>query len=62
MPRLGPRVGPIGVALTAWDLWRRIPPKHRKRILAAARKHGPTIASRLAAEFDAAQRRRRGRR
>jgi hypothetical protein len=41
--RLGPRVGPLGVALTAWDLWRRIPPSQRKRLLAQARKHGPKL-------------------
>ena len=34
----------MGLALTAWDIWRRIPPKHRKTILKQARKHGPTIA------------------
>jgi hypothetical protein len=57
--RLGRRAGPLGIALTAWDLWRRLPPKQRKRLLAAARKHGPTVAMRLAAEFDAARKRRR---
>jgi hypothetical protein len=38
------RAGPLGFALTAWDIWRRIPPKHRRTILTQARKHGPTIA------------------
>jgi hypothetical protein len=37
------RAGPVGVALTAWDLWRRIPPRQRKMLLRQARKHGPTI-------------------
>ena len=51
MPRLpyflvGKRLGPFGVALTAWDLWRRIPPAHRKRIVKAAREHGPRLAAR----------------
>jgi hypothetical protein len=32
------------MALTAWDVWRRIPPKQRKLLLAQARAHGPTIA------------------
>jgi hypothetical protein len=40
------RAGPLGLALTAWDLWRRIPPKHRKTIVRQARKHGPKIAKR----------------
>ena len=41
------RVGPIGFALTAWDVWRRIPPKHRKTILRQARKHGPTVVKQV---------------
>jgi hypothetical protein len=41
---LGRRVGPLGVALTLYDIWRRIPPKHRKRLLQQARKHGPRLA------------------
>jgi hypothetical protein len=52
MPRVttlfGRRLGPIGVALTAWDLWRRIPRHHRKRIIRAARKHGPRVARHVA--------------
>jgi hypothetical protein len=48
MPKLGRlagrRVGPWGTALVVWDIWKRIPPKHRKRILQEARKHGPRLA------------------
>ena len=47
MPRLRPRVGPIGIALTAWDIWRRLPPRQRKQILNIARKHGPRVAARV---------------
>ena len=65
---LGRRAGPVGVALTAWDLWRRLTPKQRRRVLAAARKHGPkvvegarkhgpAVAARIAAEVDAAAKR-----
>jgi hypothetical protein len=36
-------MGPVGVVLTAIDIWRRIPPKHRRRIVSEARKHGPRI-------------------
>jgi hypothetical protein len=46
-PRLTRRLGPVGVALTAWDIWRRLPPKQRKQILNVARKHGPKVASRV---------------
>jgi hypothetical protein len=38
------RLGFWGIALTAWDLWRRIPKKHRKRMLAELRQHAPTVA------------------
>jgi hypothetical protein len=40
------KAGVVGLAMTAWDIWRRIPPQHRKTILRQARKHGPTIAKR----------------
>jgi hypothetical protein len=39
------KLGPVGVALTAWDLWRRLPPEYRRQILAASRKHGPRVAA-----------------
>ena len=53
MPRIpffliGRRAGPVGLVLTAWDIWRRLPPKQRRRILDATRKHGPRIASQAA--------------
>jgi hypothetical protein len=32
--------------LTAWDIWRRIPPRQRVVLLMLARKHGPRIAKR----------------
>ena len=41
---LGRRAGAVGLVLTTWDVWRRIPPHHRKRLIAGARKHGPTVA------------------
>jgi hypothetical protein len=48
MPRMtrlfGRKMGPIGLALTAYDIWRRIPPKHRRRLIAEARRHGPRLA------------------
>jgi hypothetical protein len=50
------RAGPVGLVLTAWDIWRRIPPRHRKTIVKQARKHGPRIAARV---IQAQQRRRR---
>jgi hypothetical protein len=50
------RTGTIGLALTAWDIWRRIPKQHRRVILRQARIHGPRLASKL---MEQQQRRRR---
>jgi hypothetical protein len=41
---LARRLGWWGLVLTAWDLWRRIPKRHRKRMLAELRRHAPTVA------------------
>jgi hypothetical protein len=47
VPRLRPRIGPVGVALTLYDVWRRLPPRQRKQVIALARKHGPKVAARV---------------
>jgi hypothetical protein len=49
VPRLplSRRFGPVGLALTVWDIWRRLPPKQRKQVLHAARKHGPKVAKKV---------------
>ncbi|MBD0330329.1 MAG: hypothetical protein ICV64_09535 [Thermoleophilia bacterium] len=39
------RLGPAGVALTAYDIWRRLPPQHRRRLLEEGRRHAPTVAA-----------------
>lgn len=58
MPRLFPRrAGAFGLALAAYDLWRRLPEPQRRQVTAAARKHGPRLASQ-AAKAAAARRRR----
>lgn len=44
------RLGWWGVVLTAWDLWRRIPKRHRRRIYGEVRKHAPTVARAVARE------------
>jgi hypothetical protein len=43
------RPGAIGLALTAYDIWRRLPPSQRRQIMGAARRHGPKIAKAAAA-------------
>jgi hypothetical protein len=55
--KLSRRLGPVGTALTLWDLWRRLPKRQRKWVVSQARKHGP----RLAKQAVAAQRTRRRR-
>jgi hypothetical protein len=39
------RPGPIGIALTLYDVWRRLPPRQRKIVLDMARRHGPKAAA-----------------
>ncbi len=39
------RPGPWALAVAAWDVWRRLPPKQRKQLLGLARKHGPALAA-----------------
>jgi hypothetical protein len=39
-----------GVVLTAWDLWRRIPKQHRRRIYGEVRQHAPRVARSVARE------------
>jgi hypothetical protein len=43
------RTSPIGIAITAFELWRRLPPSQRRRVLAAARTHGPKAAAAILA-------------
>jgi hypothetical protein len=44
---LSRRAGPLGLVLTAYDIWRRLPKKHRRQILEATRKHGPRVAAKV---------------
>jgi hypothetical protein len=41
------RAGPIGLALTAFDIWRRIPKRQRRQIVQVTRKHGPRVAKQI---------------
>lgn len=44
MPRFRP-TSPLGLAFGAFHLWRRLPPAQRKRVVQAARTHGPKVAA-----------------
>ena len=46
MARFRP-TSPLGIALGAFHLWRRLPPAQRKRVLQTARTHGPKVAAAL---------------
>jgi hypothetical protein len=53
-PRLRP-TNPVGIALTAYQLWRRLPPSQRKRLIQATRVHGPKLAAAIVARRRAAR-------
>jgi hypothetical protein len=57
VPRL--KIGPIGLALTAYDIYRRLPSRQRKQVRDLAFKHGPQIAAKALAAYNAQRRRRR---
>jgi hypothetical protein len=44
------RPGAIGIALTAWELWWRIPPQQRNALLKQAAKVGSKAAAQLRAK------------
>ena len=47
LPRLlARRLGPFGLALTAYDIWRRIPPRQRAQIVAHARRQASAVRER----------------
>ena len=52
-------MGPVGLALTAYDIWRRIPKRQRRQIMDVARKHGPRAAAAVAKRTSRARRPRR---
>ena len=55
MPRVTRTLGPMGIAVSAWKLWRRLPSSQRKRVMKQVRKHGPKLAAR-AVKFAASRR------
>lgn len=45
MLRLLARRTPLGLALTAFRLWRRVPPAQRRALIEASRRQGPRVAA-----------------
>jgi len=42
------RVRPMSVAFAVYETWRRLPPDQRERLLLAARRNAPRVASTIA--------------
>jgi hypothetical protein len=61
MPKLPRRAGPIGLAFTAYDVWKKLPPERKKKIVAEVKKHGPGVAKEAAKLARAAAKRARPR-
>jgi len=55
--KTGRKLGAFTIAVTVWDLWRRLPRRQRRWVFKQARKHGPRVAK----QVYSAQRRRKGR-
>lgn len=47
MPKLIRKAGPLTVALTAYDVWRRLPPRQRRWVFKQVRTHGPRLAKQV---------------
>ncbi|HUZ16550.1 MAG TPA: hypothetical protein VMU72_10315 [Gaiellaceae bacterium] len=47
MAKIKLRPSAWALAVAAWDVWRRLPPKQRKQALSLARKHGPKVAKQI---------------
>ena len=44
VPRVLSRT-PVGMAIVAWRVWQRLPPRARRQALQVARKHGYRVAT-----------------
>jgi hypothetical protein len=57
MPKLPRGAGPIGLAMGALDVWRKLPKHQREAILKQVRTNGPRVAKGAAKAARAASRR-----
>ena len=53
LPKRG--LGAVGIALTAWDIWRRLPKQHRRLIIQETRRHAPNLARSVARQVQQAR-------
>jgi hypothetical protein len=51
----------LGLALSAYDVWKKLPPERRDKIVAQVRKHGPKVVKEAASVARAAAKRARPR-
>jgi hypothetical protein len=54
------RLGPLGVAVTVYDVWRHVPPARREQLVEAGRRHGLRATRYVAAKGAEQIRKRRG--
>jgi hypothetical protein len=47
VPKLIRKAGPLTVALTAYDVWRRLPPRQRRWVFKQVRTHGTRLAKQV---------------
>ena len=57
MPKLPRKAGPMGLALTAYDVWKKLPKERRQQLLEQVRKQGPRAAKTAATVARAAAKR-----
>jgi hypothetical protein len=50
------RPGPVTMAITAYNLWKRLTPSQRRQLMTLVRRHGPTV---MAKATDAGRRARK---
>jgi len=44
MPKLPRGAGPFGLAISAYDVWKRLSPKQKALLVKQVKQHGPKIA------------------
>jgi hypothetical protein len=55
------RLGALGLALSAYDLWKKLPPQQRRQLVEQMRRHGPGVARQTAIVAREAAKRARSR-
>jgi TRAP-type C4-dicarboxylate transport system substrate-binding protein len=45
VPKLVKTPGAVGLALTAYDIWKRLSPDQRRALLAHAKRYGPVVGA-----------------